>query len=245
MQTRPVTAEVETPRPSSTVVLVRQGVDLPEVYMVKRHARASFGAAYAFPGGVLDRADSEVHAMCDGLSAESANRILEVGEGGLDYYSAAVRELFEESGVLLADTRLSRADLEQARLKLNDGSLAWDVLVGQNDIRMRCDQLHYVGFWITPREMAKRYSARFFLAQLPDGQRASHCGGEITDSCWISAPDVLAASKAGDMRVFYPTRKTLQSIADLDSVPAIRAWADSVAEAGVVCERPSFARGTC
>ena len=244
MQTRPVKAEIATPRPSSTVVLVRQGADLPEVYMVKRHARASFGAAYAFPGGVLESADGEVHAMCDGISADAANRLLEVTTGGLDYYSAAVRELFEESGVLLGSTRLSDADLEQARLKLNDGSLTWDAFIGQHGIRMHCDELQYVGFWITPREMAKRYSARFFLAQLPDGQRASHCGGEITDSCWMTARDVITAGKAGDMRVFYPTRKMLQDVADLDSLQAIRAWADSVAEAGVVCERPSFARGT-
>ena len=99
-------ASVPAPRPSSTVVLVRDTADAPEVFMVKRHASASFGSAYAFPGGVLESSDSAVHDHCVGPDAAAANRLLDVDDGGLDYFSAAIRELFEESGVLFGTTPL-------------------------------------------------------------------------------------------------------------------------------------------
>ena len=102
----PTSANAPTPRPSSTVVMVRDANGFPEVFMVKRHERSSFGSAFAFPGGVLEPADSDVHANCAGLTESDANRQLDLGSGGLDYFSAAIRELFEESGVLLGRTSL-------------------------------------------------------------------------------------------------------------------------------------------
>ncbi|MGI9201611.1 MAG: MBL fold metallo-hydrolase, partial [Woeseiaceae bacterium] len=87
------------PRPSSTVVLVRPTAANPEVFMVKRHKSASFGSKFAFPGGVLEQSDAVVHDRSTGVSDAQANRLLELEQGGLEYYSAAIRELFEESGV--------------------------------------------------------------------------------------------------------------------------------------------------
>ena len=94
--------------------------------MVKRHERASFGSAYAFLGGVLEDVDSRVHEICSGLSNVAANRLLDVEQNGLDYYSAAVRELFEEAGVLLAGHDLPAGQLDEARAALNSGMLEWD-----------------------------------------------------------------------------------------------------------------------
>ena len=208
--------------------------------MVKRHARSSFGAAYAFPGGVLEVADSNIHDRCAGVSATDANELLGLQSGGLDYYSAAVRELFEETGVLLGAATLGPADLAECRDRLNDGSLDWVTFATGCELQLDCAALHYFSFWITPTELPKRYSTRFFLAQLPDGMEATHCGGELTDSCWMSASDILAAWDAQKMTVHYPTRKTLERIAQFESSRALLDWADRRAERGVDCILPTL-----
>lgn len=206
--------------------------------MVKRHERSSFGSAFAFPGGVLEAADSEVHANCTGLSADDANQQLGVTTAGLDYFSAAVRELFEESGVLLGNTGPPAEAREAARAALNDETLDWASFVRDNDIAIPCESLHYFSFWITPEGLPKRYSTRFFLAELPAGQTATHCGGELTDSCWMPAADVLEAGRNRTMRVHYPTRKTLERIAEFGSTPELLGWARECAENGVLCNQP-------
>ena len=234
-----MSTEISVPRPSSTVVLVRRSAAAPEVLMVKRDPRSSFGDAYAFPGGVLEDADHRIHDQCAGVTSSDADRLLEVDTGGLDYFSAAVRELFEEAGVLLGETRCSRDELAQSRDALNEGSLRWDRFVEESGLVLRCDRLHYFSFWITPTGLPKRYSTRFFLAKLPEGQSAIHCGGELTNSCWMPALGVLQAAREGRMRVHLPTRKTLERIARFDSLDALLAWATSCAEAGVACPQPA------
>lgn len=233
-----MSTDIALPRPSSTVVLIRPADTAPQVFMVKRHQRSSFGDAYAFPGGVLEDSDRCVYAHCSGVPMADANRLLDVGAGGLDYYSAAVRELFEEAGVLLGTTAASMSDLITAREALNDGSLQWDRFVAEADLVLQLDRLHYFSFWITPEQLPKRYSTRFFLAMLPEGQVANHCGGELTDSKWMAANDVLQASKAGSIKVHYPTRKILEQIARPESLSKLFAWADDCADAGVACVQP-------
>lgn len=227
-------------RPSATVVLVRAASDAPEIFVVKRHERSAFGSAYAFPGGVLESADHHVHSHCVGVSPDDADRILDLDGNGLDYFSAAIRELFEESGVLLGDAELAAKELDDARTQLNDGSLRWDRFTSDNDIALRCDQLHYFSFWITPEGLPKRYSTRFFLAELPEGQNAVHCGGELTDSCWMSAQAILDARSNKTMLVHHPTRKTLERVAQFDSTESLCEWAKRCAQKGVICDQPAF-----
>ena len=121
--------DVAIPRPSATVLLAREADAAPELFMVQRHARAAFGAAYAFPGGVLDDADAEVHDYCGGTSAADANRILGVESGGLDFYVAAIRELFEETGILLATQARPVNDLAAVRECLNNETQSWSEFV--------------------------------------------------------------------------------------------------------------------
>ena len=207
--------------------------------MVKRHARSSFGSAHAFPGGVLEDSDRNVHEQCFGRTGAEADALLSVDhDSGLDYFSAAVRELFEEAGVLLGRSRLPVQGLDAVRSRLNDASLSWDSFVTDYQLEMHCEQLHYFSFWITPEMRAKRYSTRFFLAELPEGQNASHDGGELTDSCWMPVREILTASKNKTMRVHYPTRKTLESLAPFASTAALCSWAKTRAEAGVPCTQP-------
>jgi len=233
-------AEETIPRASSTVVLVRAGESRPEVFMVKRHASSSFGSTFTFPGGVLDACDANVHEVGSGISTDQANRLLQLDHGALDYYSAAIRELFEESGVLLAEHRLSDRELRESRAALNDGTLAWERLVHERRFELLYGRLHYFSFWITPPGSAKRYSTRFFLAKLPAAQYASHDGGELTESCWMPAVEILAARKLRQMKVPYPTRKTLKRIAEFACTTELLTWAKACGEKGVVCDQPAF-----
>lgn len=230
--------EMAHARPSSTVVLVKPGTGDPELFMVRRHAQSSFGAAFAFPGGVIDAEDGAVHDYCTGISASTANTRLGVKADGLDYYSAAIRELFEESGVLLADPDRIAEGVIAARDALNDGSDNWADLVRRSNLELRCEELHYFSHWITPPSRAQRYSTRFFIAALPEGQQASHCGGELTESQWATAHDVLAAGWAGKIKLHFPTIKTLESVARHKTFDELIGWAASCVEWGVTSMLP-------
>lgn len=207
--------------------------------MVRRHEQSSFGAAYAFPGGVVDAGDSQIYEFCQGLTNKQASARLGVKKDGLRYYSSAIRELFEESGVLLADLAAIDEDLGSVRDALNDGRLDWAEWVTENQLSLYCGQLHYFSHWVTPESLEKRYSTRFFLAELPPGQVAAHCGGELTESCWASAKDTLAAGRREEIMLHYPTIKTLESIARHSDLNSLLDWAKSSSEWGVTSMVPA------
>lgn len=241
------------PRPSATVVLTREGPEAPEIFLVHRHARTAFGAAYAFPGGLLDPEDCEAHTFSGERAGDAANRCLDLETGGLDYYCAAIRELFEETGVLLArhtggdiPSRRSAAPLElvEARAALNRGSLSWPAFLREHGLTLACDALHYFAWWITPRNRAKRFSTRFFLAALPEGQAAVHDGFELTDSRWATAADALASQESGELVLPPPTRATLEDLAAFGDLGGLFDWARRRSEAGVPRILPAIvARG--
>jgi len=209
--------------------------------MVRRHEKSSFGGAFAFPGGVLEGADGRVAAQCEGVTPEQADALLGI-ENGLKYLSAAIRELFEESGVLLADIGASDVDLNTVRDGLNCGHVDWGEFVTATGVRLHCSELNYFSYWITPEALPKRYSTRFFLAAMPDDQDALHCGGELTDSCWISAEDAIRAERDGSMLMHFPTIMTLKSLAPHKSLDAMLRWAESRAAEGVPCIFPEIGK---
>lgn len=227
-------------RPSATVVVARAGISEPELFMVHRHPDSSFGAAYAFPGGVLEDDDAAVHDFCMGVSSTQANSRLGVRANGLDFYSAAVRELFEESGVLFAKSDDLDEDLGAIRNALNNGTERWSEFVTRDKLKLQCGELHYFSHWLTPSTLAQRYSTRFFLAELPPGQAAMHCGGELTDSRWATAHDMLEAGRSGEVELHFPTIKTLESIARHKSLEALLEWAGSCVEWGVTSMAPAI-----
>lgn len=233
-------SETTPAEPSSTVVVAREGTAEPELFMVRRHAGSSFGTAYAFPGGVIEEDDKLVHAFCIGLGAVQANSRLGVRENGLDYFSAAIRELFEESGVLLADATGLDGEVSVIRDALNTGNLRWSDVVLRNELELRCDELHYFSHWVTPSTQPRRYSTRFFLAELPHGQSARHCGGELTDSCWATAHEMLDAGREGRVKLHFPTVKTLESLARHKTLEALLHWARSCVEWGVTSMVPEI-----
>lgn len=202
----------------------------------------SFGAAFAFPGGVLEADDRLVHDRCKGLPADKADRLLDT-DNALDYYSSAVRELFEEAGVLFADHGELPMPVDEARIALNDNTQSWKEFVEQGDLALHCDQLLYFSFWITPTTLPERYSTRFFLAEIPEGQEAVHCGGELIDSLWMTAQDVVAASRTGKMTVHFPTMTTLKSLAAFETIAEIKEWCHSRQKDGVPCIFPQMVNG--
>ena len=235
------TEESAPPRPSATVVLAREGAGAPEFFLVHRHARAAFGASYVFPGGLVDADDCEAEAFSREVSAEAANRCLGLAAGGLDYYCAAIRELFEETGVLLArdaggamaSGASAAAELEAARVALNAGNLRWADFLRERELTLAADALQYFAWWITPRARPKRFSTRFFLASLPEGQAAAHDGRELTDSRWATAAEALAAHEAGTLILPPPTRATLADLAGCGTLDELFGWASGRRQAGV------------
>jgi len=208
----------------------------------------AFGENYVFPGGVVDPADRLAHARCSKLTSRQADLFLGLEDSGLDFYSAAVRELFEETGVLLACASANGHEpvagglraVAELRDALNAGHVSWQALLSRHDLWIDCDRLHYFAHWVTPRSEPKRYSTRFFLAAMPERQSASHDGGELTDSRWMSAGDVLHAHESGDMRLIHPTYATLRDIAGYSSVGDIVRWARHKLLRGVPRVRPAI-----
>lgn len=235
------------PLPSATVALARDGDDGPELLLVLRHGKTSFGDSYVFPGGLLEAQDCDVFDLCDGVTPAEADARLGVEDQGLSWYSAAIRELFEEAGVLLArDAQSAWADAAQLagfRDQLNEGLLRWRDFLTAHDLRLACAELHYFSFWITPRELGKRFSTRFFAARLPAGQGAAHCGRELVDSRWLTAREALQLAECNDVSLPYPTRVTLDALRRFRDVDEFVAWAERACADGVSCRRPALVGG--
>jgi 8-oxo-dGTP pyrophosphatase MutT (NUDIX family) len=223
---------MNAPRPSSTVVVLRDSDRGPELLLVKRRSGDAFGDAYTFPGGVLDDDEYLARELCSGLDAEEANSLLGMKEGGLDLFNAAVRELFEETGVLLAQGDLEQ--IKEFRQELNDVNVTWPDLLRTHRLTIDCGSLHYFAHWITPTGLPKRWSTRFFLAEMPGGQKAVPDGREVTDSSWSTANEALD----GGLNLPYPTRRTIESLAGLDSVEDLFGWARKRQERGIPAIQP-------
>lgn len=229
--------EPVAPRPSATVVVIRDGEGAPEILLVRRRAGDAFGNAYTFPGGVVDHDEANAHIVCEGRSPEEANEILGTNDG-LDYYSAAIRELFEETGILLArdsdgnwpgdSTRFAKE-----RVAVDELDLSWPDFLRNADLCMAGDALHYFAWWTTPVDYPKRWSARFFAAALPPGQVAEHDGKELTDSRWLTAKDALALREAGKLKLPQPTRRNLALMSEFGSVESLLDWAESRRHSGI------------
>ena len=225
-------------KPSATIVLLRESSGGPEVLLVKRRAGDAFGDNYAFPGGVVDEDESASHEYSQGKTADEANTELSVAEGGLDYYSAAIRELFEETGILLArddsgDWSQGGPNISTLRKEVDQGTRQWSNFLRDQGLRMASDALHYFAHWETPLSLPKRWSTRFFLAEVPPGQDATHDGSELTDCRWLIAADALSLGRDGGMQLPIPTISTLRYLTEFDSVGEVLGWAKNRMDQGI------------
>jgi 8-oxo-dGTP pyrophosphatase MutT (NUDIX family) len=227
-------------KPAATTILVREGIAKPEILMVKRHADTSFGSMYAFPGGVVSDADHDGAVASKDWGDAEASAHLDLDEGGLNYYSAAMRELFEETGVLLAegDSANDPTTISNLRQKYSAGDLSWQDIWQQPGLSPDTGALHYASYWETPLVIPYRFSARFFIAIMPPGQEAIHDGTELTDSRWLSAEDMLQSVREKATRVAFVTGTHLGYLRDLPDIPGLIDWARQQQNEGINKIRP-------
>ena len=206
------------PRQAATVLVLRDSADGPQVYFMRRPARSSFAAsAYVFPGGAVDADDAsaEVLAMAPGFDTSiAAARMRLDGPGVAALHVAAVREVFEETGILVgtrADgAALSAADagnLASARAALLGGAGFADVL-RRHELRIAPERLVYVAHFITPEGEPRRYDTRFFAVEAPLEQEAAHHAAEATHSGWYTAAQALALT-AGEWALMLPPTRIM------------------------------------
>jgi 8-oxo-dGTP pyrophosphatase MutT (NUDIX family) len=214
--------------PAATVVLARSGAAPVEVLLMRRHADLAFLAgAYVFPGGRVDEEDALDPALAP---RHGAPRIpgLDV-EGETTLRVAAIRELVEEAGILLARRTgawATDAEAEAMRAALVDGAAFGDV-VAEGGWVLATEALAPFGWIVTPRDQPKRFDTHFLLARMPDAQEATHDGSEADDVVWI---DPAAAVEPGDgepLAIAPPTWFTLALLAQHRTIDELWAWASS------------------
>lgn len=229
--------------PAATVTIVRNagGKGGIEVLMMRRNLKSGFvPGMYVFPGGGLDDADHAFsgNGLCSCLGDAAASAVLGVESGGLAYWAAAIREAFEEAGLLLARDRggkpLSLADREAAarfddyRRRLNAGALGFNELLDREGLQLAADQLTYFAHWITPVTAPRRYDTRFFMAEAPQGQEPMHDDGETIEATWIRPAEALTLHRRGEFEMRTPTVRTLETFADYSDVTGLRRSLDSI-----------------
>jgi 8-oxo-dGTP pyrophosphatase MutT (NUDIX family) len=208
---------------ASTVIVLRETGAGIETFMLCRHQQSGFmGGAHVFPGGKVDPSDSAPSwiARVD-QPAESLSHALGEAdaESGLGLLVAAVRETFEEAGVLFA-TIAPDADLPRARAQLHGGGSFLE-LASQLDMTVHSTALTPYARWITPKMESRRFDTRFYIAVLPEGQRASHDGTETTSAAWLRPANAIDDMLAGRIKLAPPTVRTLQWLADFDDADAV------------------------
>ncbi|WP_024519795.1 NUDIX hydrolase [Bradyrhizobium sp. Tv2a-2] len=220
-------ADIATSRPASTTLLLRDNARTSEVevFMMVRHHQIEFNSgALVFPGGSVDKGDQEI----------VARRELHGGGEGLDpaalgFRVAAIRETFEESGILLAHQQGSRdlidvkraGEIEAAyRAPLCEGKTSFLNVLAENKLWLAFDELIPYAHWITPEGMPKRFDTWFFLAAAPPDQLGAHDGKESTDSIWVSPREALAGGESGRFKLPFPTTRNLIKLGKQGSVAA-------------------------
>lgn len=228
------------PRDAATVMVVRPSAGQPadgvEVLMLRRPAAMAFApGAYVFPGGSVDEADGDARIGWAGPEPEEFGDWLGASAGqARALVCAAVRETFEESGVLLAsrpDGTLpdGGASLADDRAALAAGRVTFTELLSARGLVIRADLLIPWTRWITPEAEPRRFDARFFAAPLPPGQRVAGDHAEAERIAWLRPAAVIAAAKAGEMLLLPPTATTLHEFAGCRDVAEILASRRAIA----------------
>jgi 8-oxo-dGTP pyrophosphatase MutT (NUDIX family) len=224
-------------RPSATVILARAGSDGLEIFMVRRHARSPVApSAYVFPGGTVRADDAEVkpanpEQLARSLSERSDTPVYAVEAAA--FYVSALRELFEEAGVLLvrdssgqllrvnADDQALQERLESTRLALQARELSLATVLADRNWQPAFDLLIPFSHWITPSVLAARFDTRFFVAEMPPGQAALHDTIETSEGVWLPPARVLD----GEYHTVYATAQHLRRLSAFHTAAELLAFA--------------------
>jgi 8-oxo-dGTP pyrophosphatase MutT (NUDIX family) len=214
-------------RLASTVVLIRPSKTRFDVFLVRRHDNVAFmGGAHVFPGGRVDDADRFDHAerLCDGVG-EAVARMPDLDPAdAIGHHVAAVRELFEEAGVLLARPGDAHR-LGSHRGELAAGTLTLRELAEREGLRLALDELAVFAHWVTPEVEIKRFDTRFFVARVPEGQEPAHDNAETTHSEWMDPAEAVARCRRDDIALPPPTWTTLRTLEAFSSADEVMQWA--------------------
>ncbi len=212
-----------------------------EILMLRRNLNSDFvGGAYVFPGGGVDPADAGPAAqeLALGVNDVDASLRLALESGGLAYYVACLRELFEEAGLLVAcntqgesvlfDDEATIARMAQHRREVNAGTLGFISMMHEEGLLLDLRGLEYVAHWVTPVGPPRRFDTRFFVAIAPEGQTATHDAGETVADQWVRPKDALDAHARGELDMIFPTIRNLESIAAFSSSRDVLDYARSL-----------------
>jgi 8-oxo-dGTP pyrophosphatase MutT (NUDIX family) len=225
--------DVVAPRDAATVVLLRDGAAGPEVYLLRRRPTMAFAAGmHVFPGGAVDPRDGDGGVRWVGPPPATWAEVF-----GCDtdlaaaLVCAAVRETFEEAGVLFAAhedgspvTDTTGEDWERDRLALVDGALALSDVLARRSLVVRADLLRPWAHWVTPEWQPRRFDTRFFLAALPAGQRTRDVGGEADRVTWLPVTEAFDGFRSGSLAMMNATASMLRDLsAHIDVASAMAA----------------------
>ena len=236
-------AEILIPRPAATVLTLREGKNGYEILMLRRNLNSDFvGGAYVFPGGGVDPADASdvAQQLSVGMTDASCSARLKIDEGGLAYYVACLRELFEEGGILIAcDDQGHEVDvadrplvdrLNRERTFVNDGSLRFVELLQREGLYLDLRNIAYLAHWVTPVGPPRRYDTRFFVTFSPVGQVAGHDDIETVASRWIRPVDALAMHARGELEMILPTIRNIEIVARFDTAQEVLDYANGLVD---------------
>lgn len=232
-----MTDGIAVPAAAATIVLLRPATAGFQMFMILRHHQIDFASgALVFPGGKVEAGDSDpaLGALCDGADSDETVRSIQVG---------AIREAFEECGVLLAraageevligGARLS--ELDPYRDRIHGGELSFLEFLTRYSLRLACDQLVPFAHWITPEMMPKRFDTYFYLAMAPADHVAVHDGHESVDSVWITPEQAMADAASGTRTIIFPT---LRNIAKLATAPTAEVAIEEARRSAVMTVMP-------
>lgn len=236
-------------RDAATVLILRDGLEGLEVFMLRRNLNSDFvGGAYVFPGGAVDPHDrhADLDPVCQGRSDADASARLGIDSGGLAFWVAAIRESFEEAGVLLAYDADGLVDLDadetiekwqRHRQQVDAAQLTMVDLCRLEGLCLAVDGMHYFGHWITPEGAPRRYDTRFFVAAAPPNQTPLHDDHEVIANEWIRPADGIARAEAGELTMMPPTLSSLKAIARFDTAAEALAAATEITDVPTILPR--------
>ena len=227
--------EPATPRAAATVLLLRDAPAGIEVLMTRRSMTASFApGAFVFPGGAIDAADHAGHAQASRRPGQDDTRLTQA--------IAAVRESFEELGVLLArraDGQWAGAE-DAARLDRHAPLLPQCAALG---LKLAADQVYVLAHWTTDRDLPRRFDVPFLVARMPDNQEPVADEAEQFEPCWVRPADALARHAAGTFAIIFPTIRTLERLKAYATVDAVLTACASEQPLWTSCPRAGFLTG--
>ena len=218
-------------RPAATLILTRDTDHGIEVLLLQRTWDAVFLPGYfVFPGGAVDAQETEARAHALGPGDAEISRTMSLDEGGADYMLAAVRECFEEAGILLAVDQEGRTidrdhPVHADREAVFRGELTLAELCHRYGLTIPLDRLAYLSHWTTPPGPPRRFDTRFFVTTAPDGQVASHDGAETIDHLWITPAQALDDHRSGHRLLGLPTLRTVRVLNDFETTGALMRYA--------------------